>query len=83
MNDNSPIKTKNNFIHNPTKKQMVVFFSVWFSLCLFVLFVTDLFTKGFFSKKYFMVYFMLFFSTWQISRVCLNYFKSVRDRSAM
>lgn len=74
---------KRNFVTHPTKTNVLVFIGLWtIGNGLLTLVVTDLFTEGFFHKKYFITYLMMLLSTLSTYKVISNYFKNNRKAQA-
>ena len=67
---------KNNWINNPSRKQMILFTLVYFiAILLLVLSMTNLFTESIIQKKYIMIYFLIIGSTLATIKVHQNYRK--------
>ena len=67
---------KNNWINNPSRKQLLLFTLVYFiAILLLVLSMTNLFTESIIQKKYIMIYFLIIGSTLAIIKVHHNYWK--------
>ncbi|AXT19480.1 hypothetical protein D1817_06235 [Flavobacteriaceae bacterium] len=68
---------KNIWINNPSRKQLIVFISLWFiGITLLALVVTDLFTETLFQSKNSIVLLLMGTSTVVIFKLLLNYIKN-------
>jgi len=68
---------KRNFIKNPSKKDLILFTSLWLlGIILLTLSTTDLFTESFFQKKHFIIYFLMIGSTVTTGKLYFNYWKN-------
>ena len=68
---------KNNWIKNPTKRQIVLFTTLWLvGMFLLIISMTDLFNESIFQKKYLIVYFLIFGATSATFILHFNYWKS-------
>ena len=67
---------KNNWINNPSRKQIILFTLVYLiAVLLLVLSMTNLFTESIIQKKYIMIFFLIISSTLATIKVHLNYWK--------
>ena len=67
----------NNWINNPTKKQLIL--AVLLGLTGFILLLlsmTNFFTETLFQGKYFILYFLLIGSGLTVYKVCRSYYKN-------
>ena len=70
-------KTVNDFYKNPSLKNVIIFYVIWFvSNMLLILVITDLFTESFFQKKYLMMYILMIGSTISTRKIYMNYRKN-------
>ena len=66
----------NNWINNPTKKQMILVVFLGFTGLVFLLLsMTNFFTETPFQGKYLVLYFLLLGSSLTVFKVCRNYYK--------
>lgn len=73
---------KRNFIKNPSKKDLILFTSLWLlGIILLTLSTTDLFTESFFQKKHVIIYFLMIGSTVTIGKLYFNYWKNKNPNS--
>ena len=77
LNNKQMETIKKSFITNPSKKNLILFTSLWlFGLILLALSTTDLFTESFFQKRYVMIYFLMIGSTVATGKLYINYWKN-------
>jgi len=68
---------KNTLLTNPTKKQLLSFFIIWFvGITLSLMVVTNLFNQIKFERKYLFFYILIIFLTWKMINILRSYLKN-------
>jgi len=74
--------SEKDWLKNPTKNQLAYIIILWFiSVEFIVASITDKFTKSFFQKDQFMMYFLIFSSTLVTVYAIINYFKNKKKNT--
>ncbi len=67
-------QVKTNWMNNPTRKQLILFTTLWIlGITLLLLSMTDLFTESFFQKKNIIVYLLMIGSTLATFKLFRNF----------
>ncbi|MEP6626528.1 MAG: hypothetical protein ABJA32_01040 [Ginsengibacter sp.] len=70
-------RNQSDWVQNPTRKQLVLVFSVWLvGIFLIILSTTNLFTESLLQKKYFWFGILVVMSSITLLLVARNYFRN-------
>ena len=74
--------SENDWVKNPTKKQLIYVIILWFvSVEFVVISITDRFTKSFFGEGNILMYMLILISTLITLYVVRNYFKNKKENT--